>query len=307
MGAYLVRRFLQLGLVLLGVSLIIFLLGRITGDPTTLLMPIDAPPEDRELYRQQLGLDDPLIIQYGRFLAGVLQGDLGTSLVYRSDVLGLILERLQPTLELGMFGITLAILVAVPVGILSAVHRNSLWDRLSMVVALTGQAMPLYWLGLVLILVFAVQLRLLPVSGRETPLSIILPGLTLGAYFMGRFARLTRSSMLEVLNEPYITTARSKGLLERFVLGKHALKNAAIPIVTIIGLEIGTVMSGAILTETVFAWPGLGRLAYLAVFSRDYPLLQGLVLFLGVIFVVINLVVDVIYLYLDPRIRLGAK
>lgn len=307
MVSYFIRRVLQLFVVLLGVSVVVFLLARISGDPVTLLMPLDASPEDRELYRNQLGLNDPLPVQYGRFLAKAIQGDLGKSVVYRADVLRLILERVEPTVELGLFGLGVSLLVALPIGILAALNRNSLLDRLSMVMALIGQAMPLYWLGLLLILLFAVQLGWLPVSGRGKPFSIILPGITLGSLFMARFARMTRSAMLEVLSAPYIVTARSKGLSERIVILRHALKNAAIPVVTILGLELGTVLSGAILTETVFSWPGIGRLAYNAVMSRDYPLLQGIVLFIAVIFVIINLAVDLVYVLLDPRIRLGAR
>lgn len=304
---YFIQRVLQLSVVLLGVSVVVFLLARISGDPVTLLMPLDASPEERELYRDQLGLNDPLPVQYGRFLAGAIQGDLGKSVVYRADVMHLILERVGPTLELGLFGLTLSVLVALPIGILAALNRNSLLDRLSMVMALVGQAMPLYWLGLLLILLFAVELGWLPVSGRGKPFSIILPGITLGSLFMARFARITRSAMLEVMTAPYIVTARSKGLAERIVIWRHAFKNAAIPVVTVLGLELGTVLSGAILTETVFSWPGVGRLAYNAVMSRDYPLLQGIVLFIAVIFVIINLAVDLVYVFLDPRIRLGGR
>jgi peptide/nickel transport system permease protein len=305
MSSYMLRRTEQLLLVLLGVSVVVFLLARISGDPATVLIPLDAPPEARERYRRQLGLDDPLAIQYGRFLVRAVQGDFGVSLVYNSSVASLIAERLGATAELALVALSVALLLAVPIGVLSAVKRNSVVDRLSMVVMMVGQAMPLYWLGLMLILVFGVQLGFLPVSGRRSHSSIILPGITLASLFMARFARVTRSAMLEVLNQPYIAVARSKGLSERVVVWKHALKNAAIPVVTLLGLELGTLMSGAVVTETVFAWPGIGRLAYLAVVSRDYPLLQGIVLFTAGVFAAINLLVDFIYVYLDPRIRLG--
>jgi peptide/nickel transport system permease protein len=304
MFAYLLRRLGQSALVLLGVSVIVFGLLHLTGDPTRLLLPLEAREEDVRQLRALLGLDDPLWIQYGRFLARAVRGDFGVSFKHQVPASTLIFQTLPATLELTAAGLTLALVVAVPAGIVAALRRNSLIDAVCSVGVLLGQAMPVYWLGLLLILVFAVKLGWLPAAGRDGLASLVLPAFALGAFSMARIARMARSGMLEVLAQDYVRTARSVGVRAFLVTYKYALKNAAIPLVTIVGLEFGVLLGGAVITETIFAWPGVGRLAVDAIFSRDYPLVQAIVAMLATLFVVINLVMDMLYTYLDPRIVL---
>jgi ABC-type dipeptide/oligopeptide/nickel transport system permease component len=250
-----------------------------------------------------MGLDRPLAEQYARFLANALRGDLGTSIRAQRPALEVILERLPATLLLSAGAFSFALLVALPIGILSAVKRWSLWDHGSMLVALLGQSMPVYWLGLMLIVVFAVELRWLPASGMGTPRHLVLPAITLGTFLIGLMIRLTRSSMLDVLGQDYVRTARAKGLPESRVLIRHALKNALIPVVTLFGLQLGLLLGGAVITETVFAWPGLGMATVTAIQQRDYPVVQTAVLVSAVIVVFINWTVDVLYHWVDPRIQ----
>ena len=320
MTRYLARRFWQSLLVLFGISLIVFILLHLTGDPAILLMPPDATQEDIENFRKIMGFNDPLFLrwppwnymhppwrfladtQYGRFLKGAALGDFGLSFRHQQPALGLVLERMPATLELTLAAMGLAVCVAVPVGILSAVRRNSTVDHAGMVMALLGQSMPVYWLGIMLILLFAVRLNMLPAFGTGSLWHLILPAVTLGAFSMARIARLTRSGMLEVLGQEYVRTARAKGMSEVRVILKHALKNAAIPVITIIGLDLGTLLGGAVITETIFAWPGVGRLAVQAIANRDYPIVQAAVFTLASIFVLINFLVDILYTYVDPRV-----
>ncbi len=304
MFAYLLRRLGQSALVLLGVSIIVFGLLHLTGDPTRLLLPLEAREEDVRQLRALLGLDDPLWIQYVRFLARAVRGDFGVSFKHQVPALTLIFQTLPATLELTATGLALALVVAVPAGIVAALRRNSLIDAVCSVGVLLGQAMPVYWLGLLLILVFAVKLGWLPAAGRDGLASLVLPAFALGAFSMARIARMARSGMLEVLAQDYVRTARAVGVRNFLVTYKYALKNAAIPLVTIVGLEFGVLLGGAVITETIFAWPGVGRLAVDAIFSRDYPLVQAIVAMLATLFVVINLVMDMLYTYLDPRIVL---
>ena len=304
MFAYLLRRLGQSALVLLGVSIIVFGLLHLTGDPTRLLLPLEAREEDVRQLRALLGLDDPLWVQYLRFLARAVRGDFGVSFKHQVPALTLIFQTLPATLELTAAGLGLALVVAVPAGILAALRRNSLIDAICSVGVLLGQAMPVYWLGLLLILVFAVKLGWLPAAGRDGLASLVLPAFALGAFSMARIARMARSGMLEVLAQDYVRTARAVGVHTFLVTYKYALKNAAIPLVTIVGLEFGVLLGGAVITETIFAWPGVGRLAVDAIFSRDYPLVQAIVAMLATLFVVINLVMDMLYTYLDPRIVL---
>jgi peptide/nickel transport system permease protein len=304
MLAYVLRRLGQSVLVLLGVSVIVFGLLHLTGDPTRLLLPLEAREEDVRQLRALLGLDDPLWLQYVRFLGHALRGDFGLSFKHQVPALTLIVETLPATLELTAAGLALALVVAVPAGIVSALRRNSILDALCSVGVLMGQAMPVYWLGLLLILVFAVWLGWFPAAGRDGLRSLALPALALGAFSMARIARMTRSGMLEVLAQDYVRTARAAGLRAFVVTYKYALKNAAIPLVTIVGLEFGILLGGAVITETIFAWPGVGRLAVDAIFSRDYPLVQAIVAVMATLFVLINLAMDLLYTYLDPRIVL---
>jgi ABC-type dipeptide/oligopeptide/nickel transport system permease component len=304
MKVYLVRRFLQSLLVLLGVSFVVFAILFLTGDPALVLMPPDASIEDIAKFREQMGFNDPFFVQYGRFLAGALRGDFGQSIRHGEPAFDLVMERMPATFELSGAALLIALSLAIPAGILSAVRRNSILDYISTVVALLGQSMPTFWLGIMLILLFSVHFNLLPSSGRGGWENMILPAVTLGLFTTARITRLTRSGMLEVLNQDYIRTARAKGVANQPVVWKHALKNAAIPIVTIVGIELGTLLGGSVITETIFAWPGVGRLSVQAIYNRDYPVVQAAVFTLSATFVLVNLVVDVLYTYLDPRIRL---
>jgi peptide/nickel transport system permease protein len=303
MKSYLLRRGWQSILVLLGVSVVVFLILHLTGDPTLLLLPPDASAEDVAKFRESMGFNDPVAVQYLRFLKGAVRGNFGESLRHGEPAMGLVLERLPATFELAGAGLLIALCLAIPAGIVSAVRRNTPIDYLSTVVALLGQAMPTFWLGIMLILIFSVRLNWLPSSGRGDLQHLLLPAITLGLFTTARITRLTRSGMLEVLGQDYIRTARAKGVNEPPVVWKHALKNAAIPIVTIVGIELGTLLGGSVITETIFAWPGVGRLSVQAISNRDYPVVQSAVFLLASTFVVVNFLVDIVYTYLDPRIR----
>ena len=303
MRSYLLRRLWQAVLVLFGVSVVVFLILHLTGDPAALLLPPDATAEDVTRFRKAMGFDDPVAVQYVRFLKGALRGDFGESLRHGEPAMHLVLERLPATFELAGAGLLLALCLAIPAGIISAVKRNTPIDYISTVVALMGQAMPTFWLGIMLILVFSVRLSWLPSSGRGDFQHLILPAVTLGLFTTARITRLTRSGMLEVLGQDYIRTARAKGVSEQPVVWKHALKNAAIPIVTIVGIELGTLLGGSVITEIIFAWPGVGRLSVQAIFNRDYPVVQAAVFILASTFVFLNFIVDLAYTWLDPRIR----
>ncbi|MBI4271378.1 MAG: ABC transporter permease [Candidatus Rokubacteria bacterium] len=303
MRAYLARRLAQSLLVLLGVSFVVFFILHLTGDPALVLLPPDATAVDIREFREAMGFNDPFLVQYGRFLAGALRGDFGRSVRHDEPAFDLVAERMPATLELAGAALLIALALAIPAGIVSAVRRNTALDYVSTVVALLGQSMPTFWLGIMLILVFSVRLNLLPSSGRGTLEHLILPAITLGLFTTARITRLTRSGMLEVLNQDYIRTARAKGVGGPPVVWKHALKNAAIPIVTIVGIELGTLLGGSVITETIFAWPGVGRLSVQAIYNRDYPVVQAAVFLLSTTFVLVNLVVDMLYTYLDPRIR----
>jgi peptide/nickel transport system permease protein len=304
MRTYLLRRLLQSLVVLLGVSFVVFAILFLTGDPALVLLPPDASADDVKRFREAMGFNDPFLVQYGRFLKGALRGDFGQSVRHGEPAFGLVLERMPATFELAGAALLLALCLAIPAGILSAVRRNSVLDYVSTVVALFGQSLPTFWLGIMLILVFSVQFNLLPSSGRGTLEHLILPAVTLGLFTTARITRLTRSGMLEVLSQDYIRTARAKGVSDPPVVWKHALKNAAIPIVTIVGIELGTLLGGSVITETIFAWPGVGRLSVQAIANRDYPVVQAAVFLLATTFVAVNLIVDLVYTYLDPRIRL---
>jgi ABC-type dipeptide/oligopeptide/nickel transport system permease component len=303
MNAYLVRRLLQSVLVLFGVSVVVFLILHLTGDPALLLLPPDATADDVAKFRQVMGFNDPVAVQYARFLRGAIRGDFGESLRHGEPAMGLVVERLPATFQLAGAGLAIAVGLAIPAGIVSAVKRNKAIDYISTVIALLGQAMPTFWLGIMLILVFSVRLGWLPSSGRGGLVHLILPAITLGLFTTARITRLTRSGMLEVLGQDYIRTARAKGVAEPPVVWKHALRNAAIPIVTIVGIELGTLLGGSVITETIFAWPGVGRLSVQAIFNRDYPVVQSAVFLLASTFVIVNFLVDIVYTYLDPRIR----
>jgi peptide/nickel transport system permease protein len=299
---YLFKRLWHTVYVIIGISVISFFFIHLSGDPVMLMLPGDASHQEIEDLREQLGFNDPIYVQYLRFAWQALRGEFGQSLYYKVPAMQLILERLPASLELAAAAMLIALGVAVPVGIISAVRRGSLLDMGSMFGALFGLSMPHFWLGIMLIMIFSVRLGWLPTSGRGTLAHLIMPSVALGLSLMAMFARLTRSVMLEVLSLDYIRTARSKGLKERIVISKHAFKNALIPLVTVAGMQFGFLLGGTVIIETVFAWPGVGRLVVQAIFNRDYPLVQAVVLVLAVIFVAVNFIVDMLYMYLDPQI-----
>jgi len=288
------------------VSVVVFALVHLSGDPVLLMVSPDAPPDVVTATRHALGFDRPIHQQFARYLSSAARGDLGISLRINRPVTTLILERLPATMELTIAAFVIAVLIAIPAGIVSAVKRGTAVDRLAMMGAVAGQAIPIFWLALLLISLFGVRLRWLPVYGSGTLAHLVLPAVSLSTIILGRLARLVRSSMLEVLGQDYVRTARAKGLGEPRVLAAHALKNAAIPIVTLLGLQFAQLLGGAVVTETIFAWPGIGRLVVEAIFNRDFPVVQGVVLVVSLIFVAVNVLVDLTYAVLDPRIRTEA-
>lgn len=310
LARYLANRVAQLVPVLFLISLIVFsIMHALPGDPVQLMLAGaesgSVTPERQDELRELMGLNDPLPYQYFRFVRGAVTGDLGTSVRLRSPVLDLILERFGSTLELSLGGIFFAILIGMSTGIVAALKQGSWWDTLSMMMAYVGVSLPLFWLGLLLILVFSFRLGWFPPAGQEGLRSLVLPSITLGLVSAGVISRLTRSSLVEVLVEDYVRTARSKGLSIRIVTLRHALRNAFLPVLTILGLQFGAMLAGTVVTETVFSRPGLGRLVVNAILWKDYPLVQGIVLFMATTYVLVNLVVDLCYAWLDPRIRYG--
>lgn len=310
MTAYAVRRVLSTVPVLLGASILVFVLIKLVpGDAAAAIGGPEMSRADLQAIRVRLGLDKPLVVQYVTYMGRVLQGDLGHSYYYKESITKLVVQAMPATIELSFVSLLFSLIVSVPAGVLSATRRNSWIDHTSMAAAVAGVSIPVFWLGIMLILLFAVHLGWLPASGRGGPLwtldgwkHIILPAVSLGAIMMASTARLTRAAMLDVLKEDYVRTARAKGLMERVVVSTHALRNALIPVVTNIGLQIGGLLGGAFLTEVVFAWPGVGRLSVDAVFRRDYSLVQGTMLMVVLFFIVVNLIVDLLYTVLDPRI-----
>ncbi|MDR1832891.1 MAG: ABC transporter permease [Fusobacteriaceae bacterium] len=304
MYKYIVRRLLLLIPVLLGVSLLVFTIMSLTpGDPAQLILGENAPREAIEQLRVKMGLDKPFLVQYLRFVWNAIHGDFGTSYTTGREVFKEIFARFPATLELALSAMFVAVGIAIPVGILSATRQYSLLDNVSMILALVGVSMPVFWQGLMLILLFAVKLMLLPSGGNETLKSLILPSITLGTMTAAIITRMTRSSMLEVIRQDYIRTARAKGVKENIVIRKHALKNALIPIVTVVGLQFGGLLGGAVLTESVYSWPGVGRMMVDAIRQKDTPTVLASVVFLASTFSFVNLIVDILYAYIDPRIK----
>jgi len=304
MLSYLIKRLLATIPVLIGISLLLFFMLRmLPGDPAQVLAGQMATPEEIENIRHQLGLDRPIYEQYVAYLSRLARFDLGRSARTQNPVTQEIWARLPNTLLLAVVAITLACLFGIPAGIISAVRPYSWIDYLVTVSALFGMSMPVFWLGLMLVVVFAVILKWLPAGGTGGWQNVILPSITLAAFVVAFIARMTRSTMIETLSQDFTTTARSKGLPERVVVIKHALKNAMIPIITVVGLQFGLLLGGAVLTETVFAWPGVGRLIVDSILARDYPVIQGAILIFGLLYIMVNLVVDLIYALVDPRIR----
>jgi len=291
--------------MLFGVSSLVFFLLRLTGDPVLLYLPLDATLEERAIVQRQFGLDAPLYVQYGKFITGLVQGDLGSSIRTRQPALNIVLQRLPATLELAAWTMFVIVCLSVPIGVLSAIRRDTWIDSIGMTLALIGQSMPPFWLGIMMILLFSVDLHLLPTGGRGSLSHLVMPVITLGFFFIARTSRMIRSSVLDVLSLDYIRTAHAKGLASRVVVWKHILRNAMIPVLTLMGLDAGGLIGGAVITETIFAWPGIGRLVMDSIGTRDFPIVQATVLLAAAAYVVINLAVDVSYAVIDPRIRLG--
>jgi ABC-type dipeptide/oligopeptide/nickel transport system permease component len=304
MALYILRRLLLTIPVLLGVATLVFaLIHLVPGDPAEAMLGETAAASDLEELRQRLGLDEPLLTQYRHFLVGLVQGDLGTSFRYGTPVAQEIAQRMGPTMRLAVVAMLVAVAIAVPLGVIGALYRGRAPDRIAMTLSLAGIAMPNFWLGPVLAIVFAVWLGWLPVSGTGTWRHIVLPAVTLGAALAAITARMTRASLVDELRELYVQAARARGLSRTRAVIRHAFRNSLIPVVTILGLQLGSVLTGTIITETIFSWPGVGRLLIQAINFRDYPLVQGCILLISVTYVTMNLVVDVVYAWLDPRIR----
>lgn len=306
MIAIILRRLSHALLVIFVVSTFVFLFLRISGDPVALLLPMEATAQEVEELRETMGLNDPQYIQYLRFIKNLAKGDFGYSFHYKQPAFELIMERVPATLQLSFSAMTFAVIIAIPLGIIAAVKYGSGLDTLSLGLATIGQAIPLFWLGLMLMLVFSVFLGLLPTSGRGDFNQLILPAVTLGAFPMAAIVRLLRANMLTALRMDYVTAARARGVRELWVVVKHAFRNASIPVVTFIGLQFGMLFGGAVVVEMIFGWPGVGRLVVLAIYNRDYPLVQGTVIFMSIMFVTVNLAVDILYTFLDPRVRVGS-
>jgi len=325
MTTYLIRRLLQMVLVVIGVTLLTFIVLHLAGDPTYLYVSERATEEEVAATRAKLGFDRPLYEQYARYLWGLVRFDLGNSLRAHTPAFDLVMERMPATLELTVFALLLAVTLAIPIGIFSATRRGTPWDGGVMLFAMFGQSMPSFWLGIMMILFIGLGLRWLPISGHVPVIQplldgdfstavgnipdalrhLLMPAICLAVFSLSRNARLIRSSMLEVLSQDYVTTARAKGLAGRTVIVRHAFRNALIPFVTIVGLEFGFLLSGVVVTETVFSWPGVGRLVFNAINQRDIPVVQAAVVVFSLLFVLLNLIVDVVYTIIDPRIRLN--
>ncbi|MEQ8426251.1 MAG: ABC transporter permease [Gammaproteobacteria bacterium] len=302
---YLLKRLLSALLVLFGVVTLVFLLIHIVpGDPIEVMLGESAQPADRQALRQALGLNLPLYQQWWQYLHGVIQLDLGESLHSRQSVSELLGERIPATLQLSIASLLIAIMIALPLGIMAAVYKDSIWDRFAMASAMLGVSVPNFVMGPVLILIFALGLGWFPVSGKENWLSLVLPALTLGSALAAILSRMVRASMLEVLQEEYIRAARARGLTEGQVLVRHALRNAALPVITVLGMQFGALLAGAVITETIFSWPGIGQLLIESIQKRDYPVVQACVLLISATYVIVNLITDLLYVVIDPRIRL---
>jgi peptide/nickel transport system permease protein len=297
------RRLFHFVIVVLGVTTLVFIALRMTGDPAMMMLPGDPTNEDIALARHKLGVDKPLAEQYVIFVSDAFRGRFGTSFQHGTDATGVVLERLPATALLAGTALLLAVVIAVPLGIIAAINRGRIGDLIVMMIAVVGQGVPFFWLGLMLILIFGVQLHLLPTGGYGTLRNLILPSVTLAGYIGASTARLARSSMLEVLGHDYMRTARAKGLSLPAAVLHHGLKNAAIPLATFLGLQMGLLLGGTVVVEEIFGWPGVGRLLLQAISFRDYPVVQAATFMLAMIFVVVNMLVDLLYLALDPRIR----
>ncbi len=303
MARQILRRVLRAVAALLVVTAVVFPLLHVSGDPAYILLTPEASPEDRAAFRAEYGLDRPLWVQYGRYLGRLAQGDFGQSLSFRTPAAAVALERLPATLELTLAAMALAVLVSVPAAVLAAIRRGTLFDRALMALTLIGQTVPTFWLGMVMILVLAVRFHLFPASGRGGVLHLVMPATALALWLTALLARVTRSEMIEALEQDYVRTARAKGLTERGIAARHALKNALLPIITVMGLQFGGLLGGAVMTETVFAWPGVGTMILDAILKKDFPVVLAGVVIVAMGFIVVNLLLDLLYTVLDPRLR----
>lgn len=303
MFEFIIKRTMQMIIVIFLALTAVFFLLRLSGDPATLFLPPDAPKDQIAQYREMLGFDRPLYVQYGDFLFKAIQGDFGESLRSHEDALSVVLDRVPATFQLAFSALGLSILIAIPIGILSAYKRNTFYDRIGVGLTVLGQAIPSFWLGLLLIFFFAAVLHLLPSGGGGTIFHMILPTITLAAYSVARFARFTRSTMLDVLKKDYIRTAKASGVPMMRVLFRYALKNSLIPIITLVALDLGVLLGGAVITEVVFSWPGVGRLLMQSLLNRDFPIVLAGVFLIAVIYSVINFIADIAYAYVNPQIR----
>ncbi len=307
MLSFLFSRLLSTLTVVFGVVTLIFLLIHIVpGDPIQAMLGETATPTDMESLRHALGLDQSLWTQWWLYMTNLLQGDLGTSLYSKEPIVDMLIERLPATLELAFAGLLVAILLAFPLGSIAALRKDSIYDNSAMMFSLLGVSIPNFWLGPMLILLFSLTLGWFPVSGREGALSLVLPAITLGTALAAMLARMVRATLLEILNEDYIRTARAKGLRESAIIIHHALRNASLPIITILGLQLGTLLGGAVITEIIFAWPGIGQLTIESIERRDYPLVQACILVISLSYVLVNTFTDILYAWLDPRVRYSA-
>jgi peptide/nickel transport system permease protein len=299
---YVIFRILRAAVVVAGILVVVFFVSRLTGDPATMIFGLNATEDQIQAYRTRMGWDRPLHAQFGQFAWSAVRGDFGDSFFYTRNALRLVASRLPATLELAGAAIAFAVTLGLTAGVVAATFRGRLWDSATMSAAILGRSVPVFWLALLLIQVFAVLLGILPVSGRDVPASLVLPAVSLGLVNAAEIARLTRSSMVEVLAQDYVRTGHAKGLTAWRVVGLHALRNALVPVITIVGLQLGSLLGGAVITETIFAWPGLGQLTVQAILRRDFPVLQASVFLVALGFVAINLLLDLLYPLLDPRI-----
>ncbi len=302
--SFITGRALQGLIVMLGVSAIVFFALFLTGDPAAMMMSPDASRAELEAFRQAMGFNDPIWIQYGRFLASAVTGELGNSLRFQRPALGLLIERLPATALLALTALLWSSLLGFLLGTIAAIRKNSAIDFAIRIISLLGQAVPVFWLALLMIIFFSLKLRWLPSSGIGTAAQLVMPSIALGAYYLSAITRLVRASLIEVLGENYIRTARAKGISSWRIIVHHALRNALIPVITVQGMYFASLLGGALVTEIIFAWPGIGRLAVEAIQNRDFPVVQAVVLFAAAVFVIVNFLVDLAYVWLNPRIRL---
>jgi len=305
MQRYFISRLVQSVLLLFGVLLLVFIMVRVTGDPATLMMPREASPEDVEAFREKMGFNDPTLVQFGRFISGAITGDFGNSLHFKTPAMPMVVGRLPATVQLALTGLVFAVVVGIPLGLVGGFNPGSVIDNIGRFLALLGQSVPNFWLALIMILYFAVRLRWFPSFGRDEWKSVIMPAFVLGLPVMGQIVRLTRSAVLEIRGEDFIRTAHSKGLMPRTIYTKHVLRNVAIPLVSVIGVQFGYMLGGSIYIEFIFSWPGMGQLLQQSIGWRDFPLVQALAVFTSAVVLGLNLLTDMAYAIIDPRIRYG--